>query len=80
MKGGFGFFRDSSGNRSFGRMASFCLVIGGIFLALIGRDYGAMLASALAFYATSKAQQAYSEGKNGSTGTLHASGEVGQCG
>jgi len=80
MKTGFGFFRDSTGNRSYGRMASFCLVIGGIFLALVGRDYGAMLASALAFYATSKAQQAYTEGKNGTTGTNGFAGVTGEVG
>lgn len=80
MKAGFGFFRDSTGNRSYGRMASFCLVIGGIFMALVGRDYGAMLASALAFYATSKAQQAYTEGKNGTTGTNGVAGSTGEVG
>lgn len=80
MKTGFGFFKDSTGNRSYGRMASFCLVIGGIFLALAGRDYGAMLASALAFYATSKAQQAYSEGKNGPTREVGVTGSVGEVG
>lgn len=62
-----GFFRDSAGAKSYGRLASFMLVIGGILLGLAGRDYGAMLASAVAFYATSKAQQAYTEGKNATT-------------
>jgi len=58
-----GFFQDSAGDWSYGRMTSFVLAIGGIILALLGRDYGAVLASSFAFYGASKAQQAYSEGK-----------------
>ena len=67
-----GFFRDSSGDKSYGRLASFLLTLGGIILGLVGRDYGTMLASALGFYAASKAQQAYSEGKSvESTGKIN---------
>lgn len=62
-----GFFRDSTGNRSFGRLASFILTLGGILLGLAGRDYGAMLTVAFGFYSASKLQQAYSEGKNATT-------------
>jgi len=58
-----GFFHDSTGARSYGRLASFLLVLGGILLGVAGRDYGAMLTAAAAFYATSKANQAYVEGK-----------------
>ena len=60
---GYGFFRDLSGNRSYGRLASFLLVLGGIILGLAGRDYGAMLTAAVGFYTASKLQQGYSEGK-----------------
>lgn len=67
-----GFFRDSTGAKSYGRLASFVLVIGGIILGLAGRDYGAMLASAVAFYAASKATQGYTEGKSvESTGKIN---------
>jgi hypothetical protein len=55
------FFRDSDGNWSFGRLASFILVIGAIMAALLSKDYGAMLATALGFYSASKAQQAIKE-------------------
>jgi len=58
-----GFFRDAEGNKSYGRMASFVLAIGGIILALFGKDYGAMLASSFAFYGADKARQGYVEGK-----------------
>lgn len=67
-----GFFKDSQGNRSFGRLASFILCLGGIILALAGKDYGAMLASAFGFYTASKLQQGYSEGKSvESTGKIN---------
>lgn len=65
MRGPSGYFQDSDGNWSYGRLASFLLVLGGIICALAGRDYGAMLTAAVGFYASSKAQQAYSEGRNG---------------
>lgn len=67
-----GFFRDSSGNRSYGRLASFLLVLGGILLGLVGRDYGAMLTAAVGFFTASKLQQAYTEGKSvESTGKIN---------
>lgn len=59
-----GFFKDSTGNRSYGRLASFMLTLGGIILGLAGRDYGAMLTAAVGFYAASKSVQAYTEGKS----------------
>lgn len=52
-----GFFYDSRGCKSYGRLASFMLTIGGIILGLAGRDYGAMLTAAVGFYATSKSVQ-----------------------
>ena len=58
---GCGFFHDSTGARSYGRLASFLLVLGGILLGVAGRDYGAMLASAVAFYASSKVNQSINE-------------------
>lgn len=58
---GCGFFHDSTGARSYGRLASFLLVLGGILLGVAGRDYGAMLTAAAAFYAASKANQSVSE-------------------
>ena len=67
-----GFFRDSTGAKSYGRLASFLLVIGGIILGLAGRDYGAMLTAAVGFYTASKLQQAYTEGKSvESTGKIN---------
>jgi len=54
---GCGFFHDSTGARSYGRLASFLLVLGGILLGVAGRDYGAMLTAAVGFYATSKSVQ-----------------------
>lgn len=58
-----GFFHDENGDKSYGRLASEQLVLGGILLGLIGRDYGAMLASGVTFYLISKAKQGYTEGK-----------------
>jgi len=58
MKTGFGFFRDSTGNRSYGRLASFVLVLGGIILGFGGGGYGTMLSAALGFYISSKGTQA----------------------
>ena len=69
---GCGFFHDSTGARSYGRLASFLLVLGGILLGVAGRDYGAMLASAVAFYSASKLHQGYTEGKSfESTGKIN---------
>ena len=63
MKTPLGFFQDSAGDRSYGRLASFMLVIGGIISALLGKDYGAILTAAVGFYVTSKSAQAFTEGK-----------------
>lgn len=72
MSNRYGFFQDSTGNRSYGRLASFLLVLGGILLGLVGRDYGAMLTAAVSFFTASKLQQAYTEGKSvESTGKIN---------
>jgi len=69
---GCGFFHDSTGARSYGRLASFLLVLGGILLGVAGRDYGAMLTAAVGFYAASKSAQAFTEGKSiESTGKIN---------
>lgn len=73
----YGFFTDSDGNRSYGRMASFCLVLGAIVLGLFGRmdPIATFLTTALGFYAASKATQAYCERKH-----CDATGSVGRAG
>lgn len=57
---GYGFFTDSDGNRSYGRMASFCLVLGAYGLAYAGKTQESkyFLIAAVTFYFISKAQQA----------------------
>lgn len=61
-----GFFYDSRGSKSYGRLASFVSLCGGIIVALAGRldALTPLLTAAVSFYAASKAQQAYTEGKS----------------
>ena len=79
-----GFFYDFQGNKSYGRMASFLLVLAAIGRAFVGNQDSAaavitaQLASAVALYTASKAQQAYTEGKHGEHQDGPSTGSTGE--